>query len=267
MGRNHRQLAAISWSSVAAVYDRRINLSETGLDCPIWSTVSNRRMVTIRTYSNSAEAAMAKSLLDNHDIFCRLADENANLYGGGPMAMQIRLLVAEDQAEEAARILATKGPELPDDFDPSAVQEGPRQRSDANEQILSELRGLAGKYQWLLLLSFAVFIIAVYLVIELPRRATSPWDKVDAAMMKHDYSTALSLANKILAQDPNVYYTHTYLGNIYFEIGDLDRAEAEYRRAQELSPPTYLEERLKRVRERRERETRIRPITAPSPRP
>ena len=39
-------------------------------------------MVTIRAYSNQAEAAMAKSLLDSRDIFCRLADENVNLYGG-----------------------------------------------------------------------------------------------------------------------------------------------------------------------------------------
>jgi hypothetical protein len=69
-------------------------------------------MVTLRTYSNAAEAAMAKSLLDNHDIFCRLADENVHLYGGGPLAMPIRLLGAEDQAQEAARILETKGPAL-----------------------------------------------------------------------------------------------------------------------------------------------------------
>jgi hypothetical protein len=53
-------------------------------------------VVTILTYLNPAEAAMAKSLLDSHDIFCRLADENVNLYGGGPLAMPIRLLVAED---------------------------------------------------------------------------------------------------------------------------------------------------------------------------
>ena len=46
---------------------------------------------------------MAKSLLDSHDIFCRLADENVNLYGGGPLAMPIRLLVAEDEVQEAAR--------------------------------------------------------------------------------------------------------------------------------------------------------------------
>jgi hypothetical protein len=75
-------------------------------------------MVTLRTYSNPAEAAMAKSRLDDHKIFCSLADENMNLYGGGPLAMPIRLMVDEDQAEEAARIYETKGPELPEDFDP-----------------------------------------------------------------------------------------------------------------------------------------------------
>lgn len=78
-------------------------------------------MVTLRTYSNPAEAAIAKSLLDDHKIFCSLADENVNLYGGGPLAMPIRLLIAEDQAEEAARILKTRGPELSDDFDPGTV--------------------------------------------------------------------------------------------------------------------------------------------------
>ena len=67
-------------------------------------------MVALRAYSNPVEAAIAKSLLDNHNIFCRLADENVNLLGGGPLAMPICLLVAEDQAEEAAQILETKGP-------------------------------------------------------------------------------------------------------------------------------------------------------------
>ena len=62
-------------------------------------------MITLRTYSSSAEAAMAKSLLDDHQIVCSLADENSYLYGGAPFAMPVRLLVAEDQAEEAERVL------------------------------------------------------------------------------------------------------------------------------------------------------------------
>lgn len=62
-------------------------------------------MVTLRAFSNPAEAALAKSLLDDHNILCSLADENAYLYGGAPFAMPVRLLVAEDEAEEAARVL------------------------------------------------------------------------------------------------------------------------------------------------------------------
>jgi len=62
-------------------------------------------MVTVRTYWNGGEAAIAKSLLDDHEIFCSLADENMNLYGGAPSAMPIRVLVDEDQAELARQIL------------------------------------------------------------------------------------------------------------------------------------------------------------------
>jgi len=222
-------------------------------------------VVTIRTYSNQAEAAIAKSLLDNHDIFCRLADENVNLYGGGPLAMPIRLLVAEDQAQEAMRILETKGPELPKDFDPGTPAEIPNEKQGANEHILSELRRLQHANQWMTVTMVAILLIAIYLVVELPRRATSPWDKVDRAMEKHDYATALSQEKKLLARNENAYYPHVYLGNIYLEIGDLDRAEAEYSRAEELSPPRYLEERVKEVRERRARQSRRPPTVTPTP--
>lgn len=62
-------------------------------------------MVTLRTYLNPFQAALDKTLLDSHKVFCYIADENANLYGGGPFAMPVRLLVADEQAEEADRIL------------------------------------------------------------------------------------------------------------------------------------------------------------------
>jgi len=169
-------------------------------------------MVTLRTYSNPAEAAIAKSVLDDHKILCSLADENVNLYGGGPLAMPIRLLVAEDQAEEAARILKTKGPELPEDFDPGTANETPSQKGDINQQILSELRGLHHTNQWIVLIAVGILVIAIYLVSEFPRRVTTPWSKVDEAMQKYDYNTALSLAKKILAQYPNEYYADATSG-------------------------------------------------------
>ena len=62
-------------------------------------------MVTLRAFSTPAEAALAKSLLDDHAIISSLADENSYLYGGAQFAMPVRLMVAEEQLEEAARIL------------------------------------------------------------------------------------------------------------------------------------------------------------------
>ena len=63
-------------------------------------------MVTLRAFSTPAEAALAKSLLDDHGIVSSLADENSYLYGGAYLAMPVRLVVAEEQLEEAARILS-----------------------------------------------------------------------------------------------------------------------------------------------------------------
>ena len=62
-------------------------------------------MVTLRAFSTPAQAALAKSLLDDHGIVSSLADENSYLYGGAYLAMPVRLIVAEEQFEEAARIL------------------------------------------------------------------------------------------------------------------------------------------------------------------
>jgi putative signal transducing protein len=63
-------------------------------------------VVTLRTYWNFTEAALAKSVLDEHEIFCALFHENAHLYGRAPIAMPVRLMVVEDQADRALRILA-----------------------------------------------------------------------------------------------------------------------------------------------------------------
>jgi tetratricopeptide (TPR) repeat protein len=223
-------------------------------------------MVTLRTYSNPAEAAMAKSLLDDHKILCSLADENVNLYGGGPLAMPIRLLVADEQAEEASRILEAKGLELPEDFDSGTAAEAPNAKEDINQQILSEVRALHHINQWILLVTVAVLVMAVYLIFEIPRN-TSPWSPVSEAVRRYDYEKALTLAKRIIREHPEDYYGHEYLGYIYLQMGNLNLAEQEYSRACELAPPKGLQEKLEEIRKRRDRELRPHPSATPIPWP
>lgn len=219
-------------------------------------------MVTLRSYSNPAEAAMAKSLLDDHKIVCSLADENSNLYGGGPLAMPIRLLVAEEQVEQARHILDDARQPLSDDFDPG---NNPANRTaDINPEI-PELEKLRHTNQWIAGMVAVLLAITIYLVSELPRRTFSPWSNISQAMRQYDYKRALHLAKEIAAEHPNDYYAHEYLGNIYFEMGDLAHAESEYSRAYELSPPQYLQEKLKAVRQRRQHEESTRSRPAPTP--
>jgi hypothetical protein len=52
-----------------------------------------------------------------------LTDEASHDWSGAVVAVPIRLLVREDQAEEALRILKNPGPGLPEDFDAGANPE------------------------------------------------------------------------------------------------------------------------------------------------
>jgi tetratricopeptide (TPR) repeat protein len=219
-------------------------------------------MVTLRSYSNPAEAAMAKSLLDDNKIVCSLADENSNLYGGGPLAMPIRLLVAEEQVERAGHILDDTRQPLPDDFDPG--DSPPNKTEDTNPKI-PELERLRHTNQWIAGMVALLLVLTIYLVSELPRRTISPWSNVSQAMHRYDYERALELTKQIAAEHPSDYYSHEYLGNIYFAMGDLADAESEYSRACELSPPQYLQEKLRAVRQRRQHEESTQPDDAPTP--
>lgn len=206
---------------------------------------------------------MAKSLLDDHKIVCSLADENSNLYGGGPLAMPIRLLVAEEQVEQAGHILDDARQPLPDDFDPG--HNPPNKTEDINPQVLPELEKLRHTNQWIAGMVVVLLVITIYLVSELPRRTFSPWSNVPQAMRQYDFKRALELAKQITAEHPSDYYAHEYLGNIYLEMGDLVHAESEYSRAYELSPPQYLQEKLRAVRQRRQHEESTQRSPTPTP--
>jgi hypothetical protein len=111
-------------------------------------------MIAIRVYWNPAEAAMEKSLLDNYEVACALFHENANLYGRAPMAMPIRLVVRDDQADWAVCILNGNF-EAAAEFDQIAGEILP----ECSESSLSGLR--EGRPWELLIIAFYFFLPAI----------------------------------------------------------------------------------------------------------
>ncbi len=81
-------------------------------------------MVTIQTYTDSTEAGLAQSLLESRGIEAFLQDENALnvVLPGGSMLGGVRLQVADEDADQARRIVQDgEGvTPLPDDFVPPA---------------------------------------------------------------------------------------------------------------------------------------------------
>jgi hypothetical protein len=65
-------------------------------------------MITLRTYSSSTEAGLAKAHLNAAGIQSELLDENSNSNTVAQLASPIRLMVAEDQIEDARNVLDTQ---------------------------------------------------------------------------------------------------------------------------------------------------------------
>ncbi len=86
-----------------------------------------------------------------------------------------------------------------------------------------------------------------------------PWREVSAAMDRLDYQTALSLAQQLVAKQPNYYYGHAYLGSIYLGLGDVTNAERQFLRAYELWPDEENEKSLAAIRKRLAREASAAP--------
>jgi hypothetical protein len=111
-------------------------------------------MIAIRTHWNPAEAALEKSFLDNYEVPCALLHENANLYGRAPLAMPIRLVVRDDQADWAMCILNG-------DFEAAAeLEQIPAEMPPADSE--SSLPGLREGRPWeLLIIAFYFFLPAI----------------------------------------------------------------------------------------------------------
>ena len=122
---------------------------------------------------------------------------------------------------------------------------------DINQEILAELR----KVRRMFYLTLAFVIIGAlptfYQGFSRGRsQATPSWQRVTTAMQRQEFSTAMSMAQTLVASQPNYYYGHAYLGAIYLAMGDVKNAEAHYSRAYELFPNEESEKDLSAVRKR-----------------
>jgi tetratricopeptide (TPR) repeat protein len=223
-------------------------------------------MITLRAFGNAAEAAMAKSVLDDHGISCSLADEGSHLYGGAPDAMPVRILVHEDQAEEARRILDAPGPALPENFDVMTATQ-PAEDKPAPD-VAAELRSLQRTVRRLVVISTVLFFLlwcfVAYLLTERPTYVQRLWRNLSLAMRHSDLERARRIAQVAVKQYPREYWSHQWLAMVDAELKDFPGAEAEYQRAYALLPSEEIKKHLQEVRIQKESQT---PSTSSLPAP
>jgi hypothetical protein len=113
-------------------------------------------MMTVRTYWSLAEAALAKSVLDNYEIPCALLDENAGRYNfGQQIAVPIRLVVDENKVDRAICILN-------EDFEKAAAIESAEECEEVEHPASLES---VNQNAWeLLVLAFSLALPAICII-------------------------------------------------------------------------------------------------------
>jgi tetratricopeptide (TPR) repeat protein len=136
---------------------------------------------------------------------------------------------------------------------------------EIHQEMLAELRKIrrssqAGMYFALVMVSTFVAYMAWRQVSDIGSGKSRPnttitsgqkrWADVNAAIDRQNFHEALSLAQRLVAQDTDYYYGHSYLRSIYMALGDLTNAESSFLRAYELYPDEDNEKSLAAVRKR-----------------
>jgi tetratricopeptide (TPR) repeat protein len=224
-------------------------------------------MITLRVFDSAAEAAIAKSVLDDHGISSSLADEAAHIWAGAPGAIPVRLLVREDQAEEALRILDAPGQALPENFD--VMTDAEPVREEPAPDVAVELKNLQRTVRRLVVVStvlfFALFCFVAYLLTERPNYVERLWRNISVATRQSDLERARRIAEVAVKQYPRDYWSHEWLAGVDLKLKDFAGAEAEYQRAYDLLPSERIKRRLQEVRI--EKEARVPGSPSPSPTP
>jgi len=125
---------------------------------------------------------------------------------------------------------------------------------DINQEILVELRGVKSigrRLFWLLLLLVIVSVLAF----PISRRSRSAFLSCLVGVSHHvdetaGFSQGSGEAQGLVAQQPNYYYGHAYLGAIHLAKGDVTNAQTHTLRAYELFPNEQSEKDLAAVRKR-----------------
>jgi len=121
---------------------------------------------------------------------------------------------------------------------------------DINQEILVELRKTKRVFYVFLVLIIVGTIPAFYGGLTRSHAQADSWERVTTAMRRQDFPAALSLAQVLVARQPNYYYGHAYLGAIYLAVGDVTNSESQYSRAYELFPSEDNQKVLAAVRKR-----------------
>jgi predicted Zn-dependent protease len=127
---------------------------------------------------------------------------------------------------------------------------------DVNQQILKELqnvRRLTTRGLIAFLLLFALFVMGAFWV---PRREGAYADTY-TAFRALDYRRAAQLPEKLVADHPQDYSLHSYLGSIYLRSGDLVKAEGAYARSYALYPSEETGKILTAIRKARSEQTSL----------
>jgi tetratricopeptide (TPR) repeat protein len=224
-------------------------------------------MITLRVFDSAAEAAIAKSVLDDHGISSNLADEASHLYGGAPGAIPVRLLVREDQAEEARRILDAPGLTLPENFD--GMPDAETSETDPPPDAAVELRNLQRTVRRLVTVStvlfFVLFGFVAYLLTDRPTYAGRLWSNINSATRHSDFERARRIAETAVKQYPREYWSHEWLADVERQLKDFAGAEAEYQRAYTLLPSEEIKKHLQEVRIQKESQASTSASPSPTP--
>ena len=206
-------------------------------------------MVTLRVFDSALEAGLAKSLLNDRGIEAELADEASHDLSGAAVAVPVRLLVKEEQAAEALRILTDPGPGLPEDFDPGVDREesAPENRPDVATQLQQLQRTVRRVVVVSTVLFFLLWCFVAYLLTDRPDYPSRLWRAIATATRHSDFEKARQLAETAVKRYPHEYWSHEWLGNVEFKANNVTRAEIEYRRAYDLLPNEEIKKRLQEI--------------------